>query len=159
MVTGDQAAVSEREIALSRVVDAPRELVWRAWTQLEHLERWWGPDGFTTTTHEIDVRVGGVWRFIMHGPDGVDYNNRLTFREVTPPDHLTYVHDEEGAGLVPEFTTTVTFEDVDGKTRVTMRSEFASKADRDRVWEDGAKEGGMQMLARMAGYVQELQTP
>ena len=106
------------------------------------------------TTHEIDVRAGGVWRFIMHGPDGADYKIRIVFREVTPPDRLTYVHDDDEAGQVPEFVTTVTFEDLGGRgTRVSMRSLFASKAERDRVWEDGAKEGGMQMLARMAEHV------
>jgi uncharacterized protein YndB with AHSA1/START domain len=141
---------------MERVVDAPRELVWEAWTQVEHLERWWGQDGVTTTTLEFDMRPGGLWRFVMHGPDGVDYKIRLVFRDVTPPDRLTYVHDDEGAGQVPEFFTTVTLEDVDGETRVTMRSEFASKAERDRVWEDGAKEGGPQMLARMAEYTTQV---
>jgi len=152
-MTHDATVASDLEIVMDRVVDAPRELVWEAWTQIEHIERWWGRDGLTTTTLEFEMRPGGVWRSVMHAPDGVDYKIRIVFREVTPPDRLTYVHDDEGAGQVPEFPTTVTFEDVDGKTRVTMRSEFASKAERDRVWEEGAKEGGPQMLARMAEHV------
>jgi uncharacterized protein YndB with AHSA1/START domain len=149
-------APTDREIVMDRMVDAPRDLVWQAWTQPEHIDQWWGQDGFTTTTQEYDLRPGGAWRFIMRGPDGIDYKIRITFREVTPPDRLTYMHDDEGVGLVPEFPTTVTFEDVDGKTRVTMRSTFDSKAERDRVWEEGAKEGGPQMLARMAEHVKQI---
>lgn len=155
-MTHEAMVASDREIVMDRVVNAPRELVWEAWTQIEHLERWWGRDGSTTTTLEFEIRPGGVWRSVMRGPDGIDYKIRIVFREVTPPDRLTYFHDDEGAGQVPEFPTTVTFEDVDGKTRVTMRSEFASKAERDQVWEDGAKEGGPQMLARMAEHVEQM---
>jgi uncharacterized protein YndB with AHSA1/START domain len=154
MTTEQSSLVGDREIVIDRIVDAPRELVWRAWTQLEHLESWWGPDGFTTTTHEFDVRPGGVWRFIMHGPDGTDYNNRVTFRELAPPERLAYVHDDDGEGAIGEFNSTVTFEDLGDKTRVTMRSQFASKAERDRVVEEfGAIEGGKQTLARLAEYV------
>lgn len=73
---GDTA---DREIVITRVFDAPREQVFDAWTDSEHVSQWWGPNGFTTTTHEMDVRPGGVWRFIMHGPDGVDYKNRIVY--------------------------------------------------------------------------------
>ncbi len=147
----------DREIVIDRLVDAPRELVWKAWTELQHLERWWGPNGFTTTTREIDVRPGGVWRFIMHGPDGTDFKNRIVFREVTPPARLVYAHDDDGEGASGEFLTTVTFVDVGGKTEVTMRSLFASKAERDRVVEEfGAIEGGKQTLARLAAYLAKM---
>lgn len=157
MTANEAATASDREIVLSRVVHAPRELVWKAWTELEHLERWWGPNGFTTTTHEIDVRPGGVWRFIMHGPDGTDYKNRIVFREVTPPARLVYTHDDDGEGASGEFLATVTFVDVGGRTEVTMRSQFASKAERDRVVEEfGAIEGGKQTLARLADYVAKM---
>lgn len=160
MTASEATTASDREIVIDRLVDATRELVWKAWTQLEHLERWWGPDGFTTTTREIDVRPGGAWRFIMHGPDGVDYRNRIIFHEVTPPAQLVYAHDDDGEGASGEFLTTVTFEDISGKTRVTMRSQFASKAERDRVVEEfGAIEGGKQTLARLAEYLGEMQKP
>ena len=108
MTTEQSSLVGDREIVMDRIVDAPRELVWEAWTQVEHLERWWGRNGVTTTTLEFEMRPGGMWRLIMHGPDGVDYRIRLVFREVTPPESLTYLHDDEGAGQVPEFPTTVT---------------------------------------------------
>lgn len=68
-----------------RTIDAPRDLVFDAWTDPAHVGQWWGPDGFTTTTHEIDIRPGGVWRFTMHGPDGVDYPNEIAFEEIVPP--------------------------------------------------------------------------
>ena len=157
-MTTDQA--TDREIVIDRVVDAPRDVVWEAWTQREHLDRWWGPDGFTTTTHEIDVRVGGVWRFIMHGPDGVDYKNRITYREITPPERLVYAHDDDGEGASGAFMSTVTFDDVGGTTRVTLRALFSSKAERDRhVEEYGAIEGGKQTLGRLAEYVAQMSQP
>ena len=71
-----------RSIIATRVLDAPRELVWTAWTKPEHLAQWWGPDGFSTTTSAYNLRPGGVWRFVMHGPDGRDYQNRITFDEI-----------------------------------------------------------------------------
>ena len=66
--------------------DAPRELVFAAWTDPKHLSQWWGPNGFTTTTSSFDFRPGGIWRFVMHGPDGRDYQNRVTFDEIVPPE-------------------------------------------------------------------------
>jgi uncharacterized protein YndB with AHSA1/START domain len=68
-----------RTIVTTRVFDAPRELVFEAWTNPKHLVQWWGPHGFTTTIRAIDARPGGVWRFVMHGPDGVDYENRIVY--------------------------------------------------------------------------------
>src|SRR5258706_10882308 len=86
-----------------RVFDAPRELVWKVWTEPEHIGKWWGPNGFTTTTHKMEVKAGGVWRFVMHGPDGRDYQNKITFIEVVKPERLVYKHGgaggEEDRGL------------------------------------------------------------
>jgi uncharacterized protein YndB with AHSA1/START domain len=157
MVTGHEA-VTDREIVISRVFDAPRELVWKAWTDSAQVAQWWGPNGFSTTIHEMDVRPGGVWRFVMHGPDGVDYKNRIVFREVVPPNRLVYTHDDDGEGAIGEFLATVAFVDVGGKTEVTMRSLFPSKAERDRVVEEhGAIEGGKQHLARLAEYLSHME--
>ena len=83
---------ADREIATSRVFDAPRDLVWEAWTDPKHLARWYGPNGFTVTTHEMDVRPGGVWRLTMHGPDGTDYPNLTRYVEVVRPERLVYEH-------------------------------------------------------------------
>jgi uncharacterized protein YndB with AHSA1/START domain len=140
-----------RSIITTRVFDAPRELVFDAWTDPKHLVRWWGPHGFTTTTRSIDVRPGGVWRFVMHGPDGTDYENRITYDEIVRPERLVYRHGG-GEDVEPvQFHTTVTFEDVGGKTKVTMRGVFASAEERDRVAQKyGAVEGAKQHLERLA---------
>src|ERR1044071_1331635 len=82
----------ERELVISRLFDAPREMVWAAWTDPKQVVKWWGPNGFTTTIHEMDVRPGGVMRHTMHGPDGTDYPNKSTFLEVKPPELLRYSH-------------------------------------------------------------------
>jgi uncharacterized protein YndB with AHSA1/START domain len=81
-----------RSIVATRVLDAPRELVFSAWTDQKHLAQWWGPNGFTTTTYAFDFRAGGVWRFVMHGPDGRDYENRITFDEIVEPERIVYHH-------------------------------------------------------------------
>ena len=82
-----------RSIIGKRVLDAPRALVFSMWTDPEHLAQWSGPNGFTTTTRTFDFRPGGVWRFVMHGPDGRDYQNRITLDEITPPERIVYRHD------------------------------------------------------------------
>jgi uncharacterized protein YndB with AHSA1/START domain len=146
-----------RSIIATRMLDAPRELVWTAWTDPKHLAQWWGPDGFSTTTSAFDFRPGGVWRFVMHGPDGRDYQNRITFDEIVKPERIAY-HHGGGEDVEPvQFTTTVTFEDLGGKTRLTLHAVFPSAADRDRVVKDyGADKGAMQTLSRLADYVATL---
>ncbi|MEQ1893040.1 MAG: SRPBCC family protein [Planctomycetota bacterium] len=143
---------SERELVLTREVEAPRELVWRLWTEREHAVRWWGPTGFTTTTHEMDVRVGGRWRFTFHGPDGHAYENLIHYLALERPARLVYRHSGE-VNLEPiHFETTVTFEELaPARTRVTLRSVFPSAEAREHVVREcGAIEGGKQHLARLA---------
>jgi uncharacterized protein YndB with AHSA1/START domain len=142
-------------IVATRELDAPRELVFEAWSDPKHLARWWGPDGFTTTTSAFDMRVGGVWRFVMHGPDGRDYENRITFDEIVKPERIRY-HHGGGDDVEPvQFRTTVTFEDLgSARTRITLHAVFPSAAERDRVIKDyGADQGAVQTLARLADYV------
>ena len=143
-------------IAGLRIFDAPRALVFSAFTDPKHLSQWWGPNGFTTTTHSFDFRPGGVWRFIMHGPDGRDYQNRITFSEIVPNERLAWIHgggDDEPI----KFHQTLTFEDVGGKTKLTWRGEFASAEERARVIRDhGAAEGLVQTMSRLADYVAQL---
>jgi len=139
----------------TRVFDAPRELVFAAFTDPKHLAQWWGPDGFTTTTHSFDFRPGGAWRFVMHGPDGRDYQNRVTYDEIVPPERLVY-HHGGGEDVEPvEFTQTLTFEDIGGgKTRLVWHGRFPSAEARARVIKDyGADKGLAQTMARLAGYV------
>ena len=144
-----------RAIIGTRVLDAPRDLVFSAWTDPKHLAQWWGPDGFTTTTHAFDFRKGGVWRFVMHGPDGRDYQNRVNFDEIVPPERIVY-HHGGGDDVEPvQFSTTVTFEDLGGdKTRLTWHGKFPSAEERARVIKEyGADKGLGQTLARLTDYV------
>jgi len=146
-----------RSIVGTRIFDAPRELVFEAWTDPKHLAQWWGPDGFTTTTSAFDMRPGGVWRFVMHGPDGRDYENRVTFDEIVRPERIVY-HHGGGDDVEPvQFRTTVIFEDLGGKTKLTWRGEFPSAAARDRVIRDyGADKGLVQTMSRLGDYVASL---
>lgn len=146
---------ADREIVISRVFEAPRELVWEAWTNPKHVAQWWGPNGFKTTIHEMDVRQGGVWRHTMHGPDGTDYPNKSVFTEIVIPDRIVYLHGGgKKGGPGAQFEGTWTFEDQGGRTKLTIRMLFPTQADRDRVIaEYGAVEGGKQTLARLATHL------
>jgi uncharacterized protein YndB with AHSA1/START domain len=147
-VDGAQGATG-REITMSRVFDAPRELVFRAWTDPELVEQWWGPDGFTNTIDEMDVRPGGTWRFVMHGPDGVDYQNRIVYDEVLRPERIVYTHLSG-----PRFQSTATFEEQGGKTKLTVWMRFESTEDFDRaVREFHAREGLNQTLGRLEKHL------
>jgi len=117
----DATSTTDREIVTARVVDAPREPVFEGWTDPKHVAQWWGPDGFTNTIQEMDVRPGGVWRLVMHGPDGIDYKNKSIFDEIVKPERLVYSHLSG-----PVFRMTVTFDEQDGKTTVTMRMRSAA---------------------------------
>jgi uncharacterized protein YndB with AHSA1/START domain len=138
----------------TRVLDAPPTRVFDMWSDPKHLAQWWGPDGFTTTTSAFDLRAGGVWRFVMHGPDGRDYQNRIVFEEVVRPERIVYRHTGEENIEPVQFRTTVTFEDLGGKTRLTLHGRFPSREDRERVIRDyGADKGLVQTLARLADYL------
>jgi len=150
--TGD----AEREIVVSRRFEAPRERVWRVWTDPVHVSRWWGPRGFTTTTHAWDLSPAGVWRFTMHGPDGTDYENRVVFRQIEPPARLVYDHMGDGETADVHFKAEVRFVEEAGGTRVTMRMDFGSPEMRAHVEEFGAVEGGHDTLARFAELLEEL---
>jgi len=143
---------SDREIVLTRAFAAPRDLVWRAWTEPEHFARWMGPNGFATTVREMDVREGGTSRYTMRGPDGTDYPNRVRYREVVRPERLVYDHDDDGAGE-HAFQVTVTLEAEGDGTRVTMRMLLPTAEARDRTVGFGAVELGYQTLERLAGHL------
>ena len=148
---------ADRELVFTRVFEAPRELVFEAWTDPRHVEQWWGPNGFTTTISEMDVRPGGEWRLVMHGPDGVDYRNRMVFLEVVKPERLVYKHEPEKGSEPVNFEVTVTFADEAGKTKLTMRMLFPSATARDHVVKKyGAVEGAKQTLGRLAEHLPTL---
>lgn len=155
VTVADKSPIAEREIVLSRLLNAPRELVFAAWTDPKQVGQWWGPQSFTTTTREISVTPGGVWRFVMHGPDGQDYMNKIIFMEVVKPERLVYRHAGEEENEDVRFHVTVTFEAKGSKTLLTMRSLFETAQERDHVvTKYGAIEGGKQHLERLAEFVE-----
>ena len=159
MAARSETDIEARSLFLTRVFDAPRALVFACFSDPVHLAQWWGPNGFTTTTHAFEFHPGGVWRFVMHGPDGRDYQNRITFDEIVPPERLVY-HHGGGDDVEPvQFNVTVTFEAQGGKTKLTWRSVFPSVAERDRVVREyGADEGLKQTVGRLAEYVARITT-
>ena len=151
-----QSATADREIVISRVIDAPREVVFEAFTDVRHLSRWWGPDGFTTTTRAFEFRVGGAWDFVMHGPDGADYQEWISWTEITPPERIALVHGESRDDP-NAFESVITFAPDGVATRVEMRTVFPTKELRDEAVEKyHAIEGGRQTLANLAAYVSQI---
>jgi uncharacterized protein YndB with AHSA1/START domain len=147
----------DREVVLSRVIAAPRELVFKAWTDPQHLPMWFGPEGFKVETHEIDIRVGGQWRFLFVGPDGTHYDNRMVFRKIEPPHLLEMDHGDDTDDDPNRFRTIVTFDEQgNGKTVVTLRQLLPTKARRDVTIGFGAVELGYQTLDKLARHVDAL---
>jgi uncharacterized protein YndB with AHSA1/START domain len=148
------AGQARQEPILTRIFGAPRNLVFRAWTDPQHMARWWGPRRFTTTTHSMDVRPGGEWRFVMHGPDGTNYKNRIIYLEVVKPERLVYDHFGEEGDEREKFQTTVSLLDRGMTIEVVMRALFPTAAEREFAAEKhGAIEGGKQTLERLAEFV------
>lgn len=151
---------ADRELIISRTIDAPRELVFEVWTKPEHLINWWGPNGFTHTFQEVNIRPGGKWKFIMHGPDGRNYPNEVMFHKVDFPSKLEYSHSDPENPDGINFTTTVTFEEVENKkTKLTMRALFPSKEALEYVVREyGAKKGAEEHIAKLMTYVDSLRS-
>jgi uncharacterized protein YndB with AHSA1/START domain len=159
MATSNAKASSEggaagRELVFRRVLDAPRELVFDVWTDAKQIPQWWGPNGFTTTIHEMDLRPGGVWRLTMHGPDGTDYKSKIVFVEIAKPGRLVYTIESEPPTDPVNFVVTVTFEVRGGKTEVEMRMAFATAEMKEYVVKKhGADQGSIQMLGRLVEHL------
>ena len=144
----------EREIVLSRVFAAPRDLLWKAWTEKDQISQWFGPKGFVTTTHEMDARVGGAWRFEMRAADGTCYPNRVVYLDVTQPERLVYDHDSDEKDDPRKFRVIVTFEEQhDKKTVVTMRQLHPTKEHRDAGIAFGGVEFGYQTLDKLQEHL------
>src|SRR6185312_14982772 len=148
-----QPATADREIVISRIISAPRELVFEAFTEVRHLSRWWGPEGFSTTTRAFEFRVGGEWDFVMHGPDGTDYQEWISWTEIAAPERIALRHGESRDDP-NAFESVLTFELVGAATRVEMHTVFPTKELRDEAVERyHAIEGGEQTLDNLAAYV------
>ncbi|MFN8256223.1 MAG: SRPBCC family protein [Bacteroidales bacterium] len=113
--------IGEKDMCIEEVLNAPLDLVWKAWSHPEHIALWWGPNGFTNTIHKMDLKPGGDWLLTMHGPDGKDYPNKSTFVEVVPKQKIVYRHYN------PNFTATIVFEALENKTRIKWSSVFETK--------------------------------
>ena len=123
-----------RELVITRLFDAPRRLVFKAWTEPQHLVRWWGPKDFALISCAADVRQGGAWHRTMRSPEGSVFRKHGVYRDIVPPERLvfTYVSDDAEGNPGPETLVTVTFADLGGKTRLTLRQTlFTSVAARD----------------------------
>lgn len=141
----------ESDLVLTRVFDAPREVVFKVWTDPKHVAQWWGPRGFQTTIQEMDVRPGGRWRYAMRGPDGNDYPFDGVFVEVVEPERLVFegaIHGDPNQSVWTE----VTFADSEGKTKVTVRQVYSFESDATR----GAPIGWNQQFDRLVQYLVRL---
>jgi uncharacterized protein YndB with AHSA1/START domain len=141
--------ISEKGYVITRVLNAPRDLVFDAWSLPEHLSQWWGPKGFTNTFQKFDLRPGGHWQFIMHGPDGTDYPNHIVFIEVVKPERIVFQHKN------PDFIATATFEDVNGRTKLTYSTLFKTVAEFDHV-KPYAVPGGQQTVECLEEYLTKI---
>jgi len=145
------------EIRLTRVYDAPVRAVWDAWTITEQVEKWWGPRGFTLTTHSKDLRVGGTWRYTMHGPDGVDYPNVTKYFVVEPFQRLVYDHGATDS-TPPLFRVTATFSEADGKTTLDLSFALSSPEAAAETARFIKKAGGNATWDRLAEHLEQTTT-
>ena len=146
---------SDLEIAMTRVFNAPRELVWKALTDPEAIPQWWGPRYLTTVVDKMDVRVGGAWRYVQHDPDGNEHAFNGVYKEIVPPERLVYTFEFEpmpGHIVVDH----VTLDEVEGKTRVTVTSRFDSVEDRDGTLNSGMEGGATESWDRLAELLAEM---
>jgi uncharacterized protein YndB with AHSA1/START domain len=146
---------SDTEIQMTRVFDAPRDLVFEAHSSADHMKNWWGPRKYETISAEVDFRPGGKWRIVHRGPDGEEYGFHGEYREIVRPERITWTFEFEGApGQVA--VETVTFEERDGKTTLTAISEAGSKEARDAVLESGMTEGAAETFDRLDEYLETM---
>lgn len=142
---------ADRKIRIRHRFKTPVEQLWAVWTQPEHITHWWGPDGFTSTIHEMDLREGGEWRLALHGPDGTNYPNRSTFLEIVPLRKIVFEH------FNPHFMTTVLFEPDGAYTQLEWAMVFDTPEQRDIIVKaHKAEEGQKQNLQRLQAYLSGL---
>lgn len=156
---------ASREITLTRVFDAPRALVWQAWTQAEHVARWWGPQGFTTRVVMLDLRPGGRSRYVMTGPDGTEYPVAGTFLEIVPMERIVATDEFDegfegpaGDDLPSGTVLTCLFEDLGGRTRLTLRLAHPTVEERRKHEEMGVVGGWESTFDCLAEHLSGLST-
>ena len=153
---------NDRHLEIERIFDAPRELVWLAFSDPYHLSQWWGPKGFTNPVCEIDLRPGGRWHHVMRGPDGRNYPADSVFLEVTPPERIVYRNAQLDDAVFegnppPSFLRVITFSDIgNGRTRLTLDAYFDTAANKDAVTRRGFREGVLESYDKLAAHLSTL---
>jgi uncharacterized protein YndB with AHSA1/START domain len=141
----------DRELIISRKLNAPVELVWEVWTKPEHIANWWGPNGFTNSITKMDMRPGGEWHLVMHGPDGTDYKNKSVFKEIIPFKKIVYEHIS-----APKFITTIDFEEQGDQTLINWHMLFESAEQFIQVVKTfKADEGLKQNIEKLIVYLEK----
>jgi len=164
-----KSTATKQDFAIARIIDAPRTLVFKAWTEAARVKEWWGPECFTCPVCEIDLRVGGAYRFVMRSPEGVDYAMTGVYRKIDEPKELVFtdVCDEHPAdwhevvnrnrpnakGNLKGMVTTVTFEEESNKTNLTVKMHFDSIEDHDALVKIGMADGWSQTLDKLQDYI------
>ena len=152
---GKPARTSERELVTTYIFDAPRALVWKAWTDPKLIPRWWGPKRYTTTVEKMEVRPGGTWRFIQRDSEGHVYGFHGEYKEVVPPERIVDTFEYEGMpGHV--LIESATFEEIDGRTKVTQKSVFETVEDLEGMLASGMEDGARETMERFTELVHEL---
>ena len=147
--------ISERELVTTHIFDAPRELVWKAWTDPKLIPRWWGPSRYTTTLEKMDVRSGGTLRFIQRDAEGNVFGFHGKYKEVVPPERIVDTFEFEGMpGHV--LVESATFEEIDGRTKVTQKSVFETVEDLEGMLASGMEEGARETMERFTELVAEM---
>lgn len=148
----NQSNTADRELRLTRTLDAPVELVWEVWTQPEHIAEWWGPNGFTNTISKMEIEPGGEWDLVMHGPDGTDYKNQSVFKEVVPLKKIVYEHVSS-----PKFIATIEFEAKGERTFLSWHMLFESREQFVQVVKTfKADEGLKQNIEKLNRYLKDV---
>jgi uncharacterized protein YndB with AHSA1/START domain len=141
----------DREIKISRLLNAPVDLVWEVFTNPDHIKNWWGPNGFTNTITKMDIRPGGEWNLIMHGPDGTDFKNKSVFKEIVKNKRIVFEH------FAPDFIATIQFEEQGKKTFINWHMLFETR----EVFVQAVKtfkadEGLKQNIEKLSNYLEGL---
>jgi len=143
-----ESNTKDRELVITRTLNAPADLVWEVFTKPEHIANWWGPNGFTNTIYTMDVKPGGLWELVMHGPDGTDYKNKSVYKEIVPLKKIVFDH------FNPDFTTTIQFEDLGEQTHIHWHMLFSTTEEFIQVVKTfKADEGLKQNIERLNAYL------
>ncbi|MCG6152592.1 SRPBCC family protein [Leptospira bandrabouensis] len=156
-----ETRIKDNQVTYKRYFDVDVDLLFEVWSKPEHLSEWWGPDGFTLTIKSLDFSNGGIWEFVMHGPDGHDYKNKIQFIEISKPHFILYQHLGDGEGDEDvNFQSRIVFEKAGEGTNLIMEQIFSDKQELERVNEKyGAIEGGKQHIGNLAKYLERILKP